>query len=64
MRACHQERWFQTLVLLTLTVTLLLALLIPQPLNHYGNLLATLHLLPIFLFGIIEAQTAYWPLFH
>jgi hypothetical protein len=62
MHACDEKRWFQTIVLLTVTITLLLALLIPQPLNHSGTMLATIHLLPMFLFGIIEAQTAYWPL--
>lgn len=60
MRPRHAKRWFQTIVLLTVTVVLLLALLIPQPLSHHGTALATVHLLPVFLFGIIEAQTAYW----
>ena len=60
MPARQEKRWFRTIVLLTVTVTLLLALLIPQPQNHYGTALATILLLPLFLFGIIEIQTASW----
>jgi hypothetical protein len=60
MHARQEKRWFRTLVLLTVTVTLLLALLIPQPQNHHGTALATILLLPLFLFGIIEIQTASW----
>jgi hypothetical protein len=60
MHARQEKRWLRTLVLLTVTVTLLLALLIPQPQNHHGTVLATILLLPLFLFGIIEIQTASW----
>ena len=59
MHARQEKRWFRTIVLLTVTVTLLLALLIPQPQNHHGTE-ATILLLPLFLFGIIEIQTASW----
>src|SRR3982074_3977638 len=60
MHTRQEKRWFRTIVLLTVTVTLLLALLIPQPQNHHGTALATILLLPLFLFGIIEIQTASW----
>jgi hypothetical protein len=61
MHARHEKRWIRTIVLLTVTITLLLALLIPHPMDHHGTVLATILLLPVFLFGIIEAQTASWP---
>ncbi len=60
MDAREEKRWFRTIVLLTVTVTLLLALLIPHPQTHHGTVLATILLLPLFLFGIIERQTASW----
>ena len=60
MHARQGKRWFRRIVLLIVTVTLLLALLIPQPQNHHGTALATILLLPLFLFGIIEIQTASW----
>ena len=58
MHAREEKRWFRTIVLLTVAVTLLLALLIPQPQNHHATVLATIVLLPLFLFGVIETQTA------
>jgi hypothetical protein len=60
MYARPEKRWFRTAVLLTVTATLLLALLIPQPQNHHGIALATILLLPLFLVGTIEIQTAAW----
>ena len=60
MHAREETRWFRTIVLLAVTVTLLLALLAPQPQSHNGIVLATILLLPLFLFGIVEIQTASW----
>jgi hypothetical protein len=60
MHARQENRWIRTIVLLTVTITLLLALLIPHPVDHHGTVFATIFLLPVFLFGIIEAQTASW----
>jgi hypothetical protein len=58
MRARQRKWWFRRIVLLTVAITLLLALMIPQPLHHHGTTLATFLLLPLFLFGIVETRTA------
>lgn len=58
MHARQKKTWFRTIVLLTVAVTLLLALLIPQPQNHHAAAFATVLLAPRGLFRIIEIQTA------
>lgn len=60
MQARHTRGSFRTIVLLTVSAALLLALLIPQPQDHHGKVLAAILLLPLFLSGILKVQTASW----
>jgi hypothetical protein len=60
MHRSPDKKWIRAIVLLTVTITLLLALLLPQPLHHPGIAFTAICLSPMFLFGIIEAQAASW----
>jgi hypothetical protein len=61
MQGCRKTSRLRTVILLTVAMTLLLALLIPHAANPSDSALAIVVLLPVFLFGIIQEKASSWP---
>jgi hypothetical protein len=61
MRARQKTGWLRTIVLLTVAISLLFVLLIPQLVHHSCSALATIDFLPLIFFGVIQGKSALWP---